>query len=118
MRNALAAAPGPGWAQGSKVKVHAPGMVEAIKVSLMAPRVLGRMETDLARRVGLHFTEEGEGAVQVRVPCDRPECCSGCRCQRGVRVQRVRLHPMWHRRFNKPKKKGKVEESGLVRRAL
>ena len=57
-----------------------PGMVEGVKQTLVRPRVGGRVKAVLGGRRSVHFTNEGNAAVEMSVPGYR---ASGEQCRRG-----------------------------------
>ena len=61
-------------------------MVKGVQPSCVRPRVLGWVETLLCGRVGVYFTNEGKGAVEVRVPGDGANSQEGRGGQGRARV--------------------------------
>ena len=61
-------------------------MVKGVQPSCVRPRVLGWVETLLGGRVGVYFTNEGKGAVEVRVPGDGANSQEGRGGQGRARV--------------------------------
>lgn len=61
---------GQNWRPARERRADVPGVVERVEYSTMRPGELRRVKALLFRRIGMDFTEERKGAVEVGVPGD------------------------------------------------
>lgn len=64
----------------------APGMVKRVKEALVRPRVCRWVETHFSGIGSMNFTDEGEGAVEMGVPCNGANTEKGGRSKSCTRV--------------------------------